>query len=170
MRNISTRRKPALSLWLLLLGMTILAFAFVFIPAWLIQPFKPQDASDISVSHALKSWSPTITVLALIAAGGLAWKIWTRTSRQWVKAALLLPFLLLGVSVWFARQNHFEWMFKPLPDPRFVSVKDVDFVGGDEMVLAIEINGDAAAFPVRQIAYHHVVNDVVGGRPITATY
>jgi hypothetical protein len=38
------------------------------------------------------------------------------------------------------------------------------------MVMAIEINGDAVAYPVRQMGYHHVINDVVGGKPITATY
>ena len=169
MQKISARR-PTLSLWLLLLGITLVAFAFVFIPAWLIQPFKPQDANDISVSFALKHWSPALTTLALLGAVGIAWMIWRRTSRWWGRLALFMPIVLLGVSVWFARQNHFEWMFKPLPGARFASVNDVDFVGENEMVLAIEINHDAVAFPVRQIAYHHVVNDVVGGKPITATY
>jgi len=37
-------------------------------------------------------------------------------------------------------------------------------------VLAVNVNGDSVAFPVRQMAYHHIVQDVVGGMPITATY
>jgi hypothetical protein len=170
MQNLPGPRRPTLTLWLLLLGLTLVAFAFVAIPAWLIQPFKPQDPGDISISYTLKHWSPTITALAMAGAAGLAWLIWSRSRRWWVKAGLVLPLILIGVFVWFSRQNHFEWMFKPLPDARFVSVREVDFVGDNEMVLAIEINDDAVAFPVRQIAYHHVVNDVVGGKPITATY
>ena len=39
------------------------------------------------------------------------------------------------------------------------------YVEGD-----VKINGDAAAYPVRQMAYHHIVQDVVGGTPITTTY
>jgi len=27
--------------------------------------------------------------------------------------------------------------------------------------MAVEINGEAAAYPVRQMAYHHLVQDVV---------
>jgi hypothetical protein len=82
-------------------------------------------------------------------------------------AALLAP--LLAVT-WFARQNHFEWMFNPLPNADYARAGEAGFVPDSDMVMAIEINGDAVAFPVRQMAYHHVVNDVVGGKPITATY
>ena len=45
-----------------------------------------------------------------------------------------------------------------------------DFIDDKDMVMAVELNGDAVAYPVLQMAYHHIVNDVVGGRPITATY
>jgi len=39
-----------------------------------------------------------------------------------------------------------------------------------EMVLALSFNHDARAYPVREIAYHHIVNDVVGGVPVAVTY
>jgi hypothetical protein len=29
---------------------------------------------------------------------------------------------------------------------------------------------EARAYPVRALAYHHVVNDIVAGEPIVATY
>ena len=37
-------------------------------------------------------------------------------------------------------------------------------------MLAVERNGEAAAYPVRQVAYHHIVQDVVGGVPVAVTY
>jgi hypothetical protein len=43
-------------------------------------------------------------------------------------------------------------------------------VGEDDIVLAVKINGESAAYPVRLMAYHHLVEDVVGGTPIVATY
>jgi hypothetical protein len=61
-------------------------------------------------------------------------------------------------------------MFNPLHQAKFASVADADFVKDDDMVLAVKINGDAVAFPVLQMAYHHIAQDVVGGTPITATY
>jgi hypothetical protein len=38
------------------------------------------------------------------------------------------------------------------------------------MVLAVEIGGESVAYPVRLMAYHHLVGDTVGGVPIVATY
>ncbi len=73
-------------------------------------------------------------------------------------------------ATWMARQNHFEWMFNPLPNPAYVKVSEANFVAGTDMVMAVEINGEAVAYPMRQMAYHHIVQDVVGGKPITATY
>ena len=72
--------------------------------------------------------------------------------------------------VWMARQNHFEWMFAPLPNAGFVRAASADFVRREDMVLAVAVNGDAVAYPVNQLAYHHVVEDAIGKVPIVATY
>ena len=142
----------------------------MIIPAWLIQPFAPQTRSDLDISYLLRSWSPTITVVAALLAMLLAAYIW-RNSRRWLgKVGLILPVAVVLLFTWLARQNHFEWMFNPLTSRSFVSTSNADFVADNEMVLAVNVNGDAVAFPVRQMAYHHVVQDVVGGMPITATY
>jgi len=61
-------------------------------------------------------------------------------------------------------------MFKPLPNADFVRSDGANFVSDSDMVLAVDLNGDAVAYPVRQIAYHHVVQDTVGGIPILVTY
>jgi Protein of unknown function (DUF3179) len=44
------------------------------------------------------------------------------------------------------------------------------WVDAGDAVLAVELNGDAAAYPVSQVAYHHIVHDVVGGVPVAVTY
>jgi len=111
-----------------------------------------------------------ITVAALLIAILIAASLWKGTRRWWSKTVLVLLFGPLLLTTWFARQNHFEWMFKPLPGPGFFSVNDAAFVADDDMVVAVEINGDAAAYPVRQIAYHHVVQDTIGGIPALVTY
>ncbi len=38
------------------------------------------------------------------------------------------------------------------------------------MVLAIEVGGEARAYPVDLVAYHHIVNDELNGQPLAATY
>ena len=41
---------------------------------------------------------------------------------------------------------------------------------GNDLVLGIESDGEARAYPVSMIFYHHIVNDTIGGRPILITY
>jgi hypothetical protein len=156
--------------WLVLLLLTAAAVGIVFTPVWLIKPFSAQSARAIEVSYLLRSWSPILTIFPALAAIGLAVFIW-RNAKRWYRAApLIIPLLIIFVFTWFARQNHFEWMFNPLETARFAPVAETDFVREDEMVLAVKIGTDAVAFPVRQMAYHHVVQEIVGGMPITATY
>lgn len=156
--------------WAILLILVLAAFAAIAVPVWLIQPFAAQTENAVQISYILKTWSPVFTIAAALISIGLAIFIWRNSKRWFGKIILIFPLAVILICVWFARQNHFEWMFNPLAQKNFAKVSDVDFVADGDMVLAVKINGDAVAFPVRQMAYHHVVPDVVGGTPITATY
>jgi len=156
--------------WLILLLITALTVAMVFTPVWFIKPFSAQTKKQIEISYFLKSWSPVLTIVFALIAIGLAVFIWKNATRWYKTIPLVAPLLIVFVFMWFARQNHFEWMFNPLGNANFAPISETDFVKDDEMVLAVVINGDAVAFPVRQMAYHHIAQDVVGGIPITATY
>ena len=156
--------------WLVLLGIATLVAAIVIIPVWLIQPFAPQTARGLTLSYYLRSWSPILTVVFSIAAIALSIFLWTRSKHWYGKIPLILALPVIFFFAWFAQQNHFEWMFNPLHHANFASIVETDFVKDDDVVLAVNINGDAVAFPVLQMAYHHVAQDVVGGTPITATY
>lgn len=156
-------------MWLMLFVVVIGAFAWVFVPVWTIMPFKAQTPEGLNLSYALRSKSPVVTLVALLLAALTVVSLW-RGTRRWTKAALVLLLVPVLASAWFARQNHFEWMFKPLHASAYAAADKVDFVGDDEMVLAIEVKGDAVAYPIRQLAYHHVVEDMVGGLPVVATY
>ena len=157
------------SAWLALLVITVVAFAIVAAPVWIIQPFRPQTARGVEVSYALRRWSPWITLLSLASALFLVAQLW-RGSRWWKKAFLVIVLIPLLASTWFARQNHFEWMFNPLAHATYAKASDAEFVADTDIVMAVESNGEAAAYPIRQMAYHHLVQDVVGGTPIVATY
>jgi len=167
--NSSTHFISRRAAWIILLGIVLIALALVVAPVWIIQPFKPQTARGLEISFALRRWSPLVTLIALAVAlllvGLLGWG-----SRWWSKAILVLIMLPLLASTWFARQNHFEWMFNPLASSAYAKPNEATFVGDNDMVLAVENNGEAVAYPVRLMAYHHLVQDVLGGTPIVATY
>jgi thiol:disulfide interchange protein len=155
--------------WIILPVIALFGLAIVLTPVWIIQPFKPQTPRGLEISFALRRWSPLVTLGALAAALILMARLW-RGSRWWRKGALVIIILPLLASTWFARQNHFEWMFNPLANTAYAKPSEAVFVGDNDMVLAVENNGEAVAYPVRLMAYHHLVPDVVGGTPIVATY
>jgi hypothetical protein len=155
--------------WLLLLLIVAAAVALVVVPVFLIQPFKPQTERSLAVGYALKSWAPWATVSLAALSLFLVARAW-RGSRWWAKAASVLLFVPVAASVWASRQNVYEVMFKPLERPAYVSPAEANYVGDEDMVLAAERNGERVAYPVRLMAYHHIVADAVGGVPIVATY
>ena len=157
-------------IWPTLLLLLLLSIAFVAIPVFLIQPFRPQTQRALEISYLLRTWSPLATVIIFLIIVGLTIWRWKGTRRWWRKALLLIILLLAIVPAWFARQNHFEWMFNPLHKSSYVKAADAAFVRDQDMVLAVKINNEAVAYPVRLMAYHHVVSDTVGGTPICATY
>ena len=59
----------------------------------------------------------------------------------------------------------------PLDNPRFVDVNMADECLSDlEPVISFELNGDVRAYPIQILMWHEVVNDVVGGVPVTVTF
>jgi hypothetical protein len=171
-KSIETSKTGRSRRWMIWLSLSLIvaaAVAMVAIPVFVIMPFKAQTAAGVEWSYRLRRWSPPATVVGTILFLALCVKLWrgSRWLGRLAMPALLAP--LLGVT-WFTQQNHFEWMFNPLPNADYARAGEAGYVAEGDMVMAVEINGDAVAFPVRQMAYHHVVNDVVGGKPITATY
>lgn len=61
-------------------------------------------------------------------------------------------------------------MFRPFPDARFVALEYVTDLPPAEPVIGITGSGDAIAFPITRIGYHHLVNTTLGDVPIVATY
>jgi hypothetical protein len=54
--------------------------------------------------------------------------------------------------------------------PAFKPAGEVSDLASNEPVIGLEIGGDARAYPLRILIWHEIVNDVVGGRPVTVTY
>jgi hypothetical protein len=156
-------------LWLLCAIVAAAAVAAVLVPVWIIQPFRPQSPRALEFALLLRRLSPFLTVAAVLLVAFAAMRLW-RASRWWSKGLLAAMLLLVSGTVWAARQNHFEWMFQPLHDANYAIATATTFVDDADLVIAVERNGETAAYPVRQLAYHHIVQDVVGHVPIAVTY
>ncbi len=58
----------------------------------------------------------------------------------------------------------------PIDDPLFVPPSEANDLTHLEPVIGIDIAGDARAYPLRILMWHEIVNDTVGGIPVTITY
>ena len=59
----------------------------------------------------------------------------------------------------------------PVDDPKFITPEDASaWLGDQEPVIAFELNGDSRAYPLQILTLHEIVNDVVGGVPVAATF
>ena len=57
----------------------------------------------------------------------------------------------------------------PIYSPEYISVAESN-LADDELVMGIDINGESRAMPVGLMRFREMVNDVVGGVPILATW
>lgn len=135
-------------------------------------PFKPQTADLVARSYQLRRIAPVVTAVCLVPVLLGAIALWPGRRWRWVRRPVLV--ILIGATAlvtWFSRQNHFEWMFGPLEHVRYVGPRDATrFLTDDEIVMGIEVSGQSLAYPIRQMAYHHLVNDMFGTVPVVVTY
>ena len=57
-----------------------------------------------------------------------------------------------------------------IDNPVFATVSDSQFMSDSDTVIGLDINGQAKAYPLFILVWHEIVNDNVGGLPVSVTY
>jgi len=57
-----------------------------------------------------------------------------------------------------------------LSQPAMITASDATFLEDDEPVFGVQLNGDARAYPLRILDWHEMLNDVIGGTPVSLAY
>ena len=154
--------------WVSLAVVALMGIGLFFIPAFIIRPFRYQAPRALEVAIALRHYAPWGTLAASVLSLVLTLGLWAASTR-WSRILLSVTMVLVIFSAVMARMNYFEWMFHPVRNPAFEAEGQSKLDAG-EMILAVRFSRDARAYPIREMAYHHVVNDVVAGVPIAVTY
>jgi hypothetical protein len=155
-------------LWLLLGLLAVLSLSMFLIPAFVIRPFRQQSESALALAITVKRMAPALSLVALAGMVALGWRLW-RSSSKLLRSGFVVALVLSVATAVMVRQNYFEWMFHPITAAGFVSAGDAR-LSDKEMVMAVRIGPEARAYPIVQMAYHHILNDTVAGVPIAVTY
>ena len=156
-RRVLTLALPAL----------VLAVATWVVPLWVMRPFRAQGAVELAVALAALRWSPILLGAALALAVWALARAWPQGWGRRLGAASALV-AVVGVSA-AAQVNVFERLFAPIDAPRFASIAEAG-LPDDAVIMAARVGAERRGYPVEVMAYHHVFNDEVGGRPIVVTY
>lgn len=155
-------------LWIVLVALAVVGFGVFFFPAFVITPFRYQNPRMLVWAMATRELAPIVSLFCAVICLALIAVLW-RGSSRWGKALLVLAGVPVLFSAVMARLNYFEWMFHPVDSAKFESAS-ASKLAAAEMILAVRYGADARAYPIREMAYHHILNDVVGGVPIAVTY
>lgn len=159
------RRFPCPAFLGLLAAVALFGLAY---PLYALWPFRGQTPGELHLALLVLRYRSVVEFLVAVAALATLF-IWrhqhNRRSGAWVISATLLV-CACGL---LTRVNVFEVLFHPVSGPSFAPVAQ-SHLDGKEKVLAVKIGTSARAYPVRNLSYHHIVNDVLGGVPIAATY
>jgi hypothetical protein len=145
---------------------SLLCFA---VPMYVIRPFRPQGPREFPVAMAVRQTGPVVSALCVLFAIVVVIRGWARIVRVGSRAVLVLCVLLALAGAFLTRINVYEIMFHPYASPAFAAA-DLVALDPDDMVISVTLGGETHAFPIRAIGYHHIVNDIVGGVPVAATY
>lgn len=138
-------------------------------PMYVIRPFRAQGPRELAAALALMRFRPMVTAFSAVVALVAAATYWRTQTKVWRRISAAAGTGVVCVLAGLARVNVFELMFHPVVQPAFSAVNEVK-IDSDDKLIVVKINGSARAYPIRTMGYHHVVNDVVGGTAIVATY
>ena len=153
----------------ILIAGLLLLFAAEILRVYFIMPFPgSQKAETIGFAYWLGrniSWI-RIILIVLIAVPLIET---FRQNKLW-KKILLSFFLILYAVIFYFFNFRFE-ADKMFYQPKHKNFASINPSGADTvLVIGVAINGEAKAFPIQIIGYHHQVKDTIGNTPAIITY
>jgi len=154
---------------LLLFACLAAALICVVYPIYVIRPFRAQGARELAVALVVMRYRLLITVISALLALGAGVGYWRLQPQKWRRVLAAVGAGFVCVLAVLARVNVYELMFHPVDHPAFAAANEVK-IDKDDKLIVVKIGGAARAYPIRTMGYHHIVNDMVGGTALVATY
>lgn len=146
----------------------VAALSFLW-PALVSIPIVPQNPVLLESALAVTRQLMVIEAACVGVAVGVLPGALLLVDRREKKHRLVYLTLAVVLCALASRADIYQLIFHPLGRPSFAPVAET-LLDPREKVMVVSLNGTVRAYPVRGVAYHHVVNDVVAGVPLAVTY
>jgi hypothetical protein len=153
----------------LIIGILLL-FLTEILRVYFIMPFPgSQQADSIDWAYFIEKYKWVLRIIGLLLAAGPVYRIFSR--KKLLPVILLSLVIVLYGIIFFFFNYRFEAdkMFYQ-PGTKYFSGEKGNTIDRNKLVIGIEINGEARAYPIQLIGYHHQVRDTVGNTPVMITY
>src|SRR5580658_3505236 len=148
----------------------LLLFATEILRVYFIMPFPgSQKADTIGLAYFIDSHRVLLRVIGIVLVVYPLVSYWRR-GRWWGRALLGVLVLFYGiVFYYFNYRFEADKMFIQPGVKRFALAAD-NKIGPEKLVIGIVAGGEAKAYPIQLIGYHHQVRDTIGNMPVIVTY
>jgi hypothetical protein len=143
-----------------------LIMVFELMKVFFIMPMPgSQEMDSLAFAYFLHiyRWYFRGVLIILVLAGGMQ-----AFRRRWWLASLAVTVTLL-----VAYQTNFEMVAERMflqPEHPLYQGNAGNVVSDSVLIMGVVHNGEAKAYPIRYLLYHHQVRDTVGGKPVMVTY
>jgi hypothetical protein len=149
----------------------LLLFVVEILRVYLIMPFPgSQQYHTFDTAYWIARNIYWLRALGLLL---LSYPLWSLFNQRGKRGKKLLLLLLLAVYAATFYLFHFSMeadaMFRQ-PVNKIFAKGAANKVGEDKLIIGVVLNGEARAYPIQFIGYHHQITDSVGGVPVIVTY
>ncbi|MFT3681892.1 MAG: DUF3179 domain-containing (seleno)protein [Ferruginibacter sp.] len=124
-----------------------------------------QQMNSLDGAYFLYKWRWVFRALfGIMIVVGLMKANW---KRKWT---LAIPLLLLAAVIYMTNFNMAADHMFYMPKNVLMANAAGNKVDSNRLVIGVVNNGEAKAYPIRFLGYHHQVQDTVGGKPLLVTY
>jgi hypothetical protein len=129
-----------------------------------------QEADTVDFAYWIHQNVWIIRVVGWLLIAYSTYQLLTEPKRIWRKALMLVLVVIYGTVYYlFNFQYLAEKMFYQPTKTVMLDLKNSK-IPANKVVLGLVVNGQARAYPIQFIGYHHQVRDTVGGEQVMITY
>lgn len=154
---------------LLITGFLVLLAAEI-LRVYFIMPFPgSQQANSIQVAYFINKYIWCFRIAGMLLFIPSVFYI-CRNSKWWKKILAAMLVLLYATVLYFFNFKFLADKMFYQPCNKILATVSVNTVDHKKLIIGININGEAKAYPIELIGYHHQVQDTIGGEPVMVTY